>query len=105
MAAERKQKQKKVSPDISRLAEDMGRKPPQAIDIEEAVLAAMMLEPDVVTDTLDTLNTDCFYKEAIARFSRRSARLPVATTGQTFLLWLMNSTARGSLRRWEARHL
>lgn len=43
---------------------ESGRKPPQAIDIEEAVLGALLLEPNSVSDVLDMLNPDCFYKEA-----------------------------------------
>ena len=43
---------------------EMGKKPPQALDIEEAVLGALMLEPDAVTEVVDTIGPDCFYKEA-----------------------------------------
>ena len=49
--------------DIDQISAESGRKPPQAIEIEEAVLAAMMLENDVVADVLDQLNEKCFYKE------------------------------------------
>ena len=60
MPAPRKQKRA----DIAQISAESGRKPPQAIEIEEAVLAAMMLENDVVADCLDQLNDKCFYKEA-----------------------------------------
>ena len=43
---------------------ESGRKPPQATDIEEAVLGALLLEPNSVADVLDLLNPECFYKEA-----------------------------------------
>lgn len=43
---------------------EMGKKPPQAIDIEEAVLGALMLEPSAVTDVLDIISPECFYKES-----------------------------------------
>ncbi len=43
---------------------ESGRKPPQAIDIEEAVLGALLLEPQSVADVLDILVPECFYKEA-----------------------------------------
>ncbi len=43
---------------------ESGRKPPQAVDIEEAVLGALLLEPTSVADVLDMLNPECFYKEA-----------------------------------------
>ncbi|HBY01659.1 MAG TPA: replicative DNA helicase [Rikenellaceae bacterium] len=48
---------------IDSLALDMGKKPPQAVDIEEAVLGALMLEPHAVPETLEIVNSECFYKE------------------------------------------
>ena len=65
---------------LDAIAEDFGgRKPPQAIDIEEAVLGALLLEPEVVPDILDQLQADCFYKdvhkkifEAITTLSSRN---------------------------------
>ena len=50
--------------DLTAVGEDLGgRKPPQAIDVEEAVLGALLLEPEVVPDVIDQLNAECFYKE------------------------------------------
>jgi replicative DNA helicase len=43
---------------------EMGKLPPQAIDLEEAVLGAMMLEKDAVNDVIDILQPDSFYKDA-----------------------------------------
>ncbi len=43
---------------------ESGRKPPQAIDIEEAVLGSLLLEPNSVADVIDVLVPECFYKEA-----------------------------------------
>ncbi|NTW88433.1 MAG: replicative DNA helicase, partial [Desulfobulbaceae bacterium] len=48
---------------IDSLALDMGKKPPQAVDIEEAFLGALMLEPHAVPETLEIVNSECFYKE------------------------------------------
>lgn len=42
-------------------ANDMGRVPPQAIDLEKAVLGAMMLEKNAVTDVIDILSDRSFY--------------------------------------------
>lgn len=39
----------------------IGNKPPQALDVEEAVLGAMLLEPSCVDQALEELNADCFY--------------------------------------------
>ncbi|MGQ9619353.1 MAG: replicative DNA helicase [Bacteroidales bacterium] len=43
---------------------DLGRIPPQAIDMEEAVLGALMLEKEAVITVLDILKPESFYKEA-----------------------------------------
>ena len=45
----------------------MGKIPPQATDLEEAVLGALMLERDALTDVIDILKVDTFYKEAHQR--------------------------------------
>ena len=49
---------------IDAISIDMGKVPPQAIEVEEAVLGALLLEPNVVPDVLDSLSPECFYKEA-----------------------------------------
>ncbi len=43
---------------------DLGRVPPQALDMEEAVLGALMLEKEAVITVLDILKPESFYKEA-----------------------------------------
>jgi replicative DNA helicase len=43
---------------------DFGKVPPQANDMEEAVLGAIMLEKEAVITTLDLLKPESFYKEA-----------------------------------------
>ncbi|MCL2501616.1 MAG: replicative DNA helicase [Bacteroidales bacterium] len=58
-----KGRQKKET-NIDLLGLDMGKKPPQALDIEEAVLGALMLEAGAVTDIMGILVAECFYKEA-----------------------------------------
>jgi replicative DNA helicase len=46
---------------------EQGKVPPQAVDLEEAVLGAMMLEKDAVTAVIDILKPEVFYKEAHQR--------------------------------------
>ena len=41
---------------------DIGRVPPQAVDIEEAVLGAMLLDNNAITNVIDILSADSFYK-------------------------------------------
>jgi len=40
---------------------EFGKVPPQAVDIEQAVLGAMMLEKNAVTDVIDILTPNSFY--------------------------------------------
>lgn len=43
---------------------EKGKIPPQAIDLEEAVLGAMMIDKKGVDEAIDILKPDAFYKEA-----------------------------------------
>lgn len=43
---------------------EKGKIPPQAIDLEEAVLGAMMIDKKGVDDVIDILHPEAFYKEA-----------------------------------------
>ncbi|RRA97108.1 replicative DNA helicase [Paenimyroides viscosum] len=43
---------------------EKGKLPPQAVDLEEAVLGAMMIDKKGVDDAIDILKPDAFYKEA-----------------------------------------
>ena len=43
------------------LSNELGKIPPQAVDLEKAVLGAMMLEKNAVTDTIDILTREGFY--------------------------------------------
>jgi len=42
----------------------LGKLPPQAVDVEEAVLGALMLEKDALSSVIDILKADVFYKDA-----------------------------------------
>jgi replicative DNA helicase len=57
---------KKGSPNISSLLEG-GKLPPQALDLEEAVLGALMLQKNPLNDVIDMLKPDVFYKDAHQR--------------------------------------
>jgi len=46
------------------IALGLGKIPPQAVDMEEAVLGALMLEKNALTAVIDVLHTEAFYKEA-----------------------------------------
>lgn len=63
-----------------------GKLPPQAVDLEEAVLGALMLEKDALTSVIDILHPDSFYKDAhriifqsIRRLFERSEPIDILT--------------------------
>jgi replicative DNA helicase len=56
-------KPKNQNNNIDAISLDVGKVPPQAIDVEEAVLGALLIEPNVVPDVMDSLVSECFYKE------------------------------------------
>ena len=43
---------------------EKGKMPPQALDLEEAVLGAMMIDKKGIDEVIDILHPDVFYKEA-----------------------------------------
>ncbi len=45
----------------------MGKLPPQAVDLEEVVLGAMLLESNAVNTAIDILKPESFYKDAHAK--------------------------------------
>ena len=54
----------KISPDLGALSVEYGKVPPQAVELEEAVLGAVMLEKDAVLSVIDILKPESFYKDA-----------------------------------------
>lgn len=42
---------------------EMGNKPPQALDVEEAVLGALLIEPNCIDEAMDELSSGCFYSD------------------------------------------
>ena len=42
---------------------ELGKLPPQALDLEESVLGALMLEKDALTNVIDVLKPENFYKD------------------------------------------
>ena len=43
---------------------ELGKLPPQALDLEESVLGALMLEKEALTNIIDILKPENFYKDA-----------------------------------------
>lgn len=51
-------------PAVPELSKQLGKMPPQALELEEAVLGALMLEKDALTNVIEVLKPDSFYKDA-----------------------------------------
>jgi replicative DNA helicase len=51
-------------PGVQELSVQLGKVPPQALDLEETVLGALMLEKDALTAVIDILKPESFYKDA-----------------------------------------
>lgn len=49
---------------LNNLVSGMGKLPPQAVDLEEAVLGALMLEKDALSAVIDILKPEVFYKDS-----------------------------------------
>ena len=52
---------KEQAVNLDTLGLEMGNKPPQALDVEEAVLGAMLIEPSTIDEAMEELSPDCFY--------------------------------------------
>jgi len=59
-----KTRKKTRKPSLGETVFEHGKIPPQAIDLEEAVLGAMMLENDRLAEVIEVLKPEVFYKEA-----------------------------------------
>ena len=57
----RRGKKKDDPVNLDTLGLEMGNKPPQALDVEEAVLGAMLVEPSVIDEAMEELVPGCFY--------------------------------------------
>lgn len=63
VAKEKERERQRENQQAEMVGLDIGKVPPQAIDMEEAVLGALLLEPDTAIDTVGALRAEFFYKE------------------------------------------
>lgn len=54
---------KRIINPLPAIPTDIGKLPPQAVDLEEAVLGAMLLEREALSTVIDILSPEAFYKE------------------------------------------
>ena len=64
-----------TSRSVKDLQAEYGKMPPQAVDLEEAVLGALMLERDAFSIVGDLLEPDAFYKDAHQKIFRAIHKL------------------------------
>lgn len=57
----RTSRRKSQDVNLDTLGLEMGNKPPQALDFEEAVLGALLIEPSCVDEAMEELKPNCFY--------------------------------------------
>lgn len=74
---------------LDALGLEMGNRPPQALDFEEAVLGALMVEPNCVDEAMQELNSRCFYDpkhkmifEAIVSLVNQHIAVDLLSVGQ-----------------------
>jgi replicative DNA helicase len=67
----------------------MGNKPPQAPDVEEAVLGAMLVEPATIDESMEELSPSCFYEprhkmifEAMSALVNEHANIDLVTVSE-----------------------
>ena len=121
------EKKKKTQPNtIDKINAELGKIPPQAIDIEEAVLGALMIEKDAINIVADTLKEEVFYKDshkliykAIRELSLTSEPIDLLTVtnklkkqksleeagGRVYLLNLTNKIASSSHLEYHSKIL
>ncbi|MFZ1609964.1 MAG: DnaB-like helicase N-terminal domain-containing protein, partial [Chitinophagales bacterium] len=54
---------KRISKQTDATSFALGKVPPQAVDLEEAVLGAFMIDRDAVTNAIELLRIDSFYDD------------------------------------------
>ena len=63
MAEIKNKKRKNTTTVIKVGANDLGKLPPQAIELEDSVLGALMIEKEAYTTVADLLRPESFYKD------------------------------------------
>ncbi len=68
-------RRKKQEVNVATVGLELGKVPPQALDLEAAVLGAAMLEQDAVVEIMDILKPESFYKDAHQKIFRAISAL------------------------------
>ena len=89
MAVQGNKDRKDRETNLDTLSLEMGNKPPQAVDVEEAVIGAMLVEPACVADAVGELTSSSFYSprcrmifEAIRKLEENHESIDLITVGE-----------------------
>ena len=93
MAGERKKK----NVNLDTLGLEMGNRPPQALDVEEAVLGALLIEPNCIDEAMDELTPSCFYSEKHRMIFEAMRQLNTEHVALDFLSVSQKLKANGNL--------
>lgn len=99
MPAQRSGGSRKKDPAVNfeSLGLEIGNKPPQATDVEEAVLGAMLLEPACVDLAMEELTPPCFYDPKHRMIFEAMSRLVTDHTSVDIITVSSELRARGDL--------
>ena len=71
--------------DLENLGLEIGNKPPQALDVEESVLGAMLLEASCVDQAMEELSPSCFYDPKHRKIFEAMSSLVIEHTPVDFI--------------------
>ena len=99
MAAQRPgtPRKKDQTVNLETLGMEIGNKPPQAPDVEEAVLGAMLLEPSCVDLAMEELTASCFYDPKHRMIFEAMSRLVTDHTSVDIITVSSELKAQGNL--------
>ena len=88
---------KRTAADLEAIGAEMGNLPPQALDVEEAVLGAMLLESSCVDAAMEELTPACFYDKKYRMIFEAMSSLVIEHTAVDILTVSDKLKQRGQL--------
>ena len=92
MAETKPSRRKTAQANLDNLGLEIGNKPPQALEVEEAVLGAMLLEPAIVDAAMAEINRDeslADFAAAIREFYTEETGNLVVSAAPEEIFWVM----------------
>ena len=82
-----------------------GRIPPQAVEIEEQILGAMLLEKEAIARVIEVLDDEAFHSDRHRKIYQAILSLFERGSQSTQLPWRRNCGVADSWRRREVNHI